>query len=180
MRSLAALAYRYRCDKIIRHSYIPFYESLFKDMQVGALLEIGIGSKELMRPFSGPNAITGASLWMWQDYFPDSRIYACDIQEDILINEGRIHSFVCDQSDVQSLHNLMSSVGEQPNVIIDDGSHVTEHQILTANTLLPYLKKGGVYVIEDVQLVHHVAKEVGGRVHLFTRGCDDYLVEIRR
>ncbi len=35
------------------------------------------------------------------------------------------------------------------DVIIDDGSHVTEHQILTAECLLPRLNPGGVYVIED-------------------------------
>ncbi len=97
-----------------------------------------------------------------------------------MINEGRIKSWVCDQSNPRALFDLMGKVPEMLDVIIDDGSHVTEHQILTAKTLFPYLKRGGVYIIEDVQLVHHVAKEVGGKAHLFTRGCDDYLVEIRR
>ena len=37
------------------------------------------------------------------------------------------------------------------DVIIDDGSHLNQHQIFTFETLYPFVKDGGVYVIEDVQ-----------------------------
>ena len=33
--------------------------------------------------------------------------------------------------------------------IIDDGSHIREHQILTASVLLPFVKPNGLYFIED-------------------------------
>ena len=35
--------------------------------------------------------------------------------------------------------------------IVDDGSHIIEHMVLTFNTLKKYLKKGGVYIIEDIK-----------------------------
>ena len=34
--------------------------------------------------------------------------------------------------------------------IVDDGSHVPTHMISTFQTLWPYLRHGGVYVIEDI------------------------------
>lgn len=34
--------------------------------------------------------------------------------------------------------------------IVDDGSHQPAHQVVTALTLMPFLEKDGIYVIEDV------------------------------
>jgi cephalosporin hydroxylase len=36
------------------------------------------------------------------------------------------------------------------DLIVDDGSHIYNHQILTFNVLFPFLKKGHIYVVEDV------------------------------
>ncbi|MGC3976971.1 MAG: hypothetical protein QM751_01255 [Paludibacteraceae bacterium] len=45
----------------------------------------------------------------------------------------------------------MSKMKGVPDIIIDDGSHYCEHIIKTFNVLFPYLKNGGIYVIEDTQ-----------------------------
>ena len=37
-----------------------------------------------------------------------------------------------------------------PDIIIDDGSHIEEHQIFTFGVLFPKLKPGGVYIVEDI------------------------------
>ena len=96
------------------------------------------------------NYLVGASLFMWRDYFPNAEIYSCDIREDILINEDRIRSYKVDQSQSSELFNLIEVIGKDFDLIVDDGSHITDHQIISAIALLPYLHKDGVYIIEDV------------------------------
>lgn len=146
---LCKLGLKYGTDKVpeIFHSYTPFYSQLWseKRKEIKRLFEIGIAG--------------GASLRMWQDYFPNAEIYAIDNSEKTLINEGRIHSFKCDQGSVSQLKALEEKIGKDFDIIIDDGSHYTEHQIMTAKALLPLLKKGGIYVIEDVHEAEMILKE---------------------
>ena len=66
------------------------------------------------------------------------------------------------------------------DVIIDDGSHQPEHQMLTASILRWHLAPGGVYVIEDVQKPEEVAAAVGGTIHKWDRSWDDCIVEVRK
>ena len=37
------------------------------------------------------------------------------------------------------------------DIILDDGSHIVEHMILSFNTLFKYVKPGGFYIIEDIK-----------------------------
>jgi hypothetical protein len=144
---LAPIAAKYGSDKCSWHSYGRVYDNLFiEGKTIRKVLEIGIGYKGLLAE-SYPNA---ASLFMWEEYFPDAEIYGLDIREDALINEGRIHSHVCDQSSVSSLLAARQAVGGGFDLIVDDGSHKPEHQILSAAVLWPCVAPGGRYVIEDV------------------------------
>ena len=151
MTELCRLAMKYGADKApqIMHSYTPTYYELFKNKRtIKKVLEIGIGYPELMSFV--PNYTTGASLYMWRDFFPEATIYSADIRKDILINEDRIKSFYVDQSDEASLNHLVEEIGMDFDLIIDDGSHAAIHQILTAKILNKCLTKDGIYVIEDV------------------------------
>jgi hypothetical protein len=38
------------------------------------------------------------------------------------------------------------------DMILDDGSHITEHMVLSFNTFKKYLKLNGLYIIEDIQI----------------------------
>jgi hypothetical protein len=38
----------------------------------------------------------------------------------------------------------------KPDIIIDDGSHRPDHQLISLVTLFPYLAADGIYVIEDI------------------------------
>ncbi len=178
---LTELAWMYSCDKLHAHSYIDsgFYEQLFKWVKVRRLLELGIGYQDLMAPFV-PEYIHGASLKLWESYFPDAAIYACDIRPETLVNEGRIQSFVCDQSSPLALLELVRTTGGNWDVVIDDGSHVLSDQVVTAVTLLPHVTPGGVYVVEDCQQPEDLAKAIGGVVVRFNKRADDILVVIRK
>lgn len=182
--TLLQLAEIFHSDKLHWHSYIPKYEELFKDRKVETLLEIGIGYADLMTPFlpEGVSYIHGSSLYMWQEYFPDAEIFACDIREGTLINEGRIRSCRCDQNSPFDLGCLVAEFGPSWDVVIDDGSHQYEHQQFTAAVLLEYVNPGGLYVIEDTWPENGklLAEEFGGTFWQGEKGRDDGLVIIRK
>jgi len=46
---------------------------------------------------------------------------------------------------------LQQLAGQQFDLIIDDGSHVLQHQQAAVEQLWPLLRPGGVFVLEDIQ-----------------------------
>ena len=138
----------------------------------------------LMKPFlpEGVLYCHGSSLKMWSTYWPEAQIFACDIHPDTLINEGNIQSWVVDQSIPYQLGRLVVNCGAKLDVIIDDGSHQLGHQQISARTLLPWLNKGGCYVIEDTypDKGEELCKEFGGKLYIGSKTPDDCLVVIQR
>ncbi len=186
--TLTELARKYNSDKLFSHSYVGFYESLFAGRNVRRLLEIGIGFRDLMQPFVSPDApyVHGSSLRMWEEFFPEAQIFGCDVREETLINEGRIRTTVCDQSRGASIAEMVWAFCARAHgyegfdVIIDDGSHQTVHQLLTFDCLHPRLNEGGVYVIEDCQEPERLAAHTGGTIHRYDKRPDDCLVVVRK
>ena len=185
--TLTELAKKYSSDKFFRHSYLPTYERILGQREVRRLLELGIGYASLMKPFlpEGIEYCHGSSLRMWTEYWPEAEIWACDIREDTLINEGNIRSVVCDQSSGHSLAEMVwaatgGDLNNKFDVIIDDGSHDFGHQKLTASVLLP--RCSGVYIIEDTYLDKgaEMAAMFGGQLVIGTKTPDDCLVIIER
>jgi hypothetical protein len=150
---LCKLAYKYGSDKCprIKHHYTPYYYELFKGMKgaVKKVLEMGIGFMEDMR-HAPDHYVTGASLFMWRDFFPEAQVYGADILQRLLFKDERIDTFVCDQREKRDLKHLISLTGSDIDIFIDDGSHITEDQAFTCTTLMPMLKKDVIYIIEDV------------------------------
>lgn len=144
--NLKPIAAKYGSDKCAWHSYGRIYDALFEGATVRKVLEIGIGYVGLL----GAAYQNGASLRMWAEYFPEAEVYGLDIRPDALINEGRIHSVQCDQGKIASLLAARDAIGAGFDLIVDDGSHQPEHQILSALVLWPCVAPGGRYVIEDV------------------------------
>jgi len=92
----------------------------------------------------------GHSLRMWKHYFRKSKIVSIDIYDKSPQEEKRIKIYKGSQIDNKILDEIYNDCGKF-DIIIDDGSHINEHVIYTFNYLLPKLKKGGIYVIEDTQ-----------------------------
>jgi hypothetical protein len=149
MTPLCRMARRYGTNKA-DEGYTPFYYELFKGRDVTRLLELGIGAPGL----SGGVSAWGASLDMWEMFFPCAKIYGADIDPELLINRGRITSYQVDVTNVDSLRALGERSGGNFDVIIDDAVHLPGPQILACQTLLPFLARGGVYIIEDVANCH--------------------------
>jgi len=153
MTPLCELASKYGTDKggdcIDKpHSYTVAYYELLKDRRESTrkVLEIGVGLASCMYA----TYKTGASMYMWEEFFPNADIFAFDMNPQAMFSAGRIKTFIANQGSVPSLEAAMQNVGKDVDFIVDDGSHHPPHQILTMKTLLPYLAKNGIYAIEDI------------------------------
>jgi demethylmacrocin O-methyltransferase len=145
MDDLTKLAIKHQTDKWGGHFYTQHYHSHLKHLREAPinLLEIGIGGYN--DPVKG-----GESLRMWQDYFPNGKIYGIDIADKCLHDTERIKTFRGSQVDSAFLDSVVSQIGKV-DIIIDDGSHINSHIIATFNHLFPLLADNGIYIVEDLQ-----------------------------
>ena len=138
MDDLSKLGLKYGTDKIGKHNYLPVYYDLFKDRrnEVKKVLEIGVGE--------------GKGVRMFRDFFPNAMIFGLEIDKSRLFIEDRIEVTLCDQSNKEDLLYGFGCIGGNIDLVIDDGSHRTSDQFFSAVVLVPLLKEGSIYVIEDV------------------------------
>lgn len=169
--SLEALASYLSCDKRKGdgHGYVKYYTELFesfRDSEVN-LLEIGIAK--------------GRSQVMWSFYFQNGTINCLDIDDqapyftcrDQNAGKGamsRIKPVIMDQSDAVALTAYAQKHGPF-DIVIDDGSHKPEHQIVSFESLIGYTTK--YYVIEDL---HPYYAERGHKTVQHFQGIVDRLL----
>ena len=143
------------------HNYLQFYERFFsyRRNQRLKILEVGI--------------FGGSSLKTWREYFHLSQIVGVDINPSMRkFVEDRVCVEIADQSDLEEM--LRVAVKHGPfDIIIEDGSHFWEHQITTLRSLFPFVKDGGLYIVEDLHTNFGVDKEAFRGVASFS--CADYL-----
>jgi len=139
------LARLFGTDKDASHFYCQHYQKHFQALRLKPvnLLEIGIGG------FSHPTR-GGESLRMWKTYFPNGRINGIDLYDKRTHEEARIRTFAGSQVDEAFLKQVLAEIGT-PDIIIDDGSHWSEHVIASFKILFPLLAPNGIYVVEDLQ-----------------------------
>jgi len=154
--SLKEIGKRFGTDKATRHNYCDVYEPLFeskRDEKI-ALLEIGAGP-------------TGASHKMWKEYFSQGEVYCMEAfyggeytVKSSILEECGVHALVGNQLKREDLLRVGSALaGELYDIIIDDGAHMFDAIQLSLGVLFPYLKSGGLYVVEDL----HAARKRGGK-----------------
>jgi hypothetical protein len=123
-------------DKGTAHSYLEIYEQIFNSRRENiSLLEIGVSK--------------GYSLMLWKDFFINSKIIGLDINlSSLIFKPDGFEVYETDATDKIKLDNILKD--EKFDFIIDDGSHLLEHQIASFNILFPRLKEQGIYFIEDI------------------------------
>ena len=144
MSDLTALAKKHKPVKMYLKQYLKRYEELFEPIRQDKLiiLEIGVGG------YKNPNR-GGGSLCMWAEYFPDSQIIGVDINEKNLQLPSNAKYLQGSQSDVTFLNKLIEEYGYF-DIVIDDGSHVTENTIAAFQELFGVTRN--LYIIEDLWL----------------------------
>jgi hypothetical protein len=155
---LSRLFEKYGSDKSYPHSYSTFYYNLFDHCknEIKLIFECGIGSNNPLIPSNmSINGKPGASLRAWRDYFVNSVVYGADIDKNILFEEDRIKTFYVDQTDLSSIENLWRNVQQNNfDLIIDDGLHTYKAASTFFESSFNNLKKGGIYIIEDVNFIY--------------------------
>lgn len=136
---LDELAIRHKSDKSSRfHNYTVKYDKILAPYRESytSVLEIGVAQ--------------GQSVRMWTDYFPNATIHGADISkasETCQAYSERIRFHLLDQSKEAELKNMEQF--SPFDLVIDDGNHWWKEQILTFKTLFPYVRPGGIYIVED-------------------------------
>jgi hypothetical protein len=101
---------------------------------------------------------TGAGIAAFKQIFPFSMFVSVDID----YSNDRFPQFVkprfekisCDCSNRDHIKGLMSYLADiKFGLIVDDASHVLEHQKLCLEELWPLLEEGGLYIIEDIYTI---------------------------
>ncbi|CAF1479281.1 unnamed protein product [Adineta steineri] len=110
----------------------------------------------------------GASAHVWRSYLGSlADIYFLEFDRKCGENwyksvghKLNITMYYGSQDDITTLNNVKSKYGYF-DVIVDDGGHTMDQQITSLINLIPQVKSGGIYVIEDL-LTSYVPSYGGG------------------
>ena len=120
-------------------NYCNIYEKYFNKIKDKVTKFVEIGIKD------------ACSLKMWKEYFPNAIIYGIDIDPRCKqYEEDRIKCLIGDQNDEKFLLNIKDIIGDY-DILLDDGSHITHHQIKSFDILYENCKNNGFYIIEDLR-----------------------------
>ena len=143
--SLRQIFDKYGTDKGFRHSYEHIYEYLLKPFisKSCTLLEFGV--------------LGGASIRSWEEYLPFAKIIGVDkgqvknnFSQRVIIKQGKMQ-------DVNFLKTLIETYNNF-DIIIDDASHKCRDSKIAFEILFPYINKGGLYIIEDINTDKEMVK----------------------
>lgn len=135
-------------DKTTYHGYhriYPWFLGHLKAKQNVKLLEIG--------------AHEMGSVKLWRNYFNAVDLTIIDKDEKKM--EG-VRCVQLDQSDRGALEVFSAKNLCFFDIVVDDGSHVPSHQILTLKSLWKSLKPRGIYIIEDIETSYWGRSEIYG------------------
>jgi len=139
-----------RCTKW-RH-YFEIYDRYFSKFRGAdcSYLEIGVAK--------------GGSLDIFQEYLGDkARLIGVDLNPDCKQHEhDGIEILIGNQADANFMMETVVPKGPF-DIIIDDGGHIPDQQLVSFLSLFPQLKEGGVYLVEDL----HTTFWLGGQASRF-------------
>jgi hypothetical protein len=119
--------------------YFDIYDRHFRDFRdkEPVILEIGV--------------FQGGSLQMWKNYFGrNAKIYGLDINPQCKqFEEENITVLTGSQSDRDFLRQIKEQI-PPIDILIDDGGHTMNQQIVTLEELFEHVKPNGIYLCEDI------------------------------
>jgi hypothetical protein len=126
------------------HPYTLFYEGLFKHKKNELLnvAELGI--------------LEGGSLLMWKEYFSKALIYGFEYDINLInhfkrnFDNERVTLEYLDVQRKESIVKAFSDLNILYDIIIEDTTHQFEDQIRVIEAVYPFLKPGGILIIEDI------------------------------
>lgn len=124
-------------DKINeKNNYLNKYEHFlkkWKDEPI-TLVELGV--------------FHGSSVKMWGEYFRKGKIIGIDIDKKCEQYKGdNVGIWINDASKKETLEEIRKI---NPTIIVDDASHKWSHQLKALVSLFGSIKRGGVFIMEDL------------------------------
>jgi hypothetical protein len=149
------------------HGYTPFYDFLFSNLRYKNISfgEIGI--------------YKNSSMKMWREYFKNAILYGWDCKPEQNIEKRYNIDFVelakkdllpntfYDYMNVKDELSIMESLKKTNNkfdILIDDSDHDFWSQIRIIRSSPPYLKSGGMLIIEDM---YHSVESIFEQIKLY-------------
>ena len=148
---------KYGSDKPLVHNYSQIYFEILFDFKLINLnfYEVGIGTPNQDVPSAMPDTyIRGASLKGWRDFFQNKfLIKGGDIDPRVLFSDENIITEYINQLNPESIQVYLKKMGACESGIdffLDDGLHEYRSNITLLLNVWPYIKSGGLYLIEDM------------------------------
>ena len=134
------------------HGFSEFYNNIFDEIRQKAItenqkvniLEIGVQY--------------GPSLEMFNKFFNyNCNIYGCDINiGQNMYTAPNVYTYQLDANSKDSINGFLNQIGNiKFDIILDDASHISAHQIHTLLYLYKNIKEDGIYVLEDLHCGLH-------------------------
>ncbi len=117
--------------------YLRHYESALRDLRDADinLIEIGVQN--------------GNSTRVWKWFFSQAQITGIDINPKCVKSaQKRVKIEIGSQTDGPFLDRVCEE--NPPTIIVDDGSHVSEHIIFSFERMFSKVLPGGFYIVEDI------------------------------
>jgi SAM-dependent methyltransferase len=130
-------------DNVYRHAYTPIYNLLFAQMKNRPIdvAEIGV--------------FQGEGLKIFREFFPEARLFGFESEKELIDLVNRLGmektriAFI-DVAEEDCITRAFEEAGTKFDIIIDDSSHKANHQINVIRRCAPFLKPGGILIIEDI------------------------------
>jgi hypothetical protein len=145
-------------DKVTTHQYEVMYGIFLVPLRFAAhrpkIMEIGLGCDGPTFARDGP----GASVKVWQSLLPQAELWEAEYDKSCVAKARQagllqgINTVTGDQGDLSTLRAWKKEMGGDFDVIIDDGGHKQTQIGRSFDALWPLVKRGGVYVVEDLQV----------------------------
>jgi len=154
------------------HPYTLFYDSLFKNKKTETLKMAELGILE------------GASLRMWQEYFPNADIYGFEYNLQFIshfrnsFDNTRITLSEINVNDSESITDAFNKIDVDYDIIIEDTTHQFEDQIRVIKNVYNRLKPGGIFIIEDIFKSYKQQDYLDRLIDVLPHFQDYYFVEL--
>jgi len=148
-----------KAGKLSGHSLAYRWLDLNRHSDPMLILEVGIGTNDPGAASTmGTEGVPGSSLEMWRRVFPMSRVLGGDVDPKALVQSTGVTSAWVDSTSQHSIDDFVAkaeefSGGAGFSLIVDDGLHTPESNLRLFRSLVPSMRLGGFYVIEDIPTV---------------------------
>lgn len=153
-------------DKETNHRYGDAYEGIiagltlqyYNDDGVKSFDEAVSKSRERVKLMMEVGVADGSSLLAWSEVFPNSTCVGLDIHPAEKAHGERIEFYLGDQRSKQDCDRAAG--GRQFDFICEDATHNIADSMVTLLYLWPYVRPGGLYVIEEFSNIGELRSNV--------------------